>query len=110
MRIALLLLLRVARNSYLQQEPELDDDATVEENVLAGVAPALKLLSAHTAATAEGRTEDAAALKAEIDALGAWGIDKRIYRAMRALNCPPPDALVAPLSGLFTTLFIMIIF
>ena len=87
------------RVGYLRQEPELDDEATVEENVLDGVADKVALLQRHAAATAAGESDAATTLKAEIDALGAWGIDKRIYRAMRALRCPPPDAPVAPLSG-----------
>jgi sulfate-transporting ATPase len=88
------------RVGYLSQEPELDEEKTVEENVLDGIADKLELLAQHAAAAADpARAKDAAALKAQIDQLGAWGLDKRIYRAMTALRCPPPDSPVTNLSG-----------
>jgi ATP-binding cassette ChvD family protein len=88
------------RIGYLSQEPQLDDDKTVEQNVLDGIADKLAVLAEHARALADpARAKDAAALKAQIDATQAWGLDKRIYRAMAALRCPPPDNAVTNLSG-----------
>ena len=38
-------------------------------------------------------------LTEKIDHLGGWEIDSKLERAMDALQCPPPDAKVANLSG-----------
>ena len=38
-------------------------------------------------------------LSETIDHLGGWEIDAKLERAMDALNCPPPEALVSTLSG-----------
>ncbi len=43
--------------------------------------------------------EEQAGLQAEIDAAGAWEIDREVEVAMDALGCPPGDAEVGRLSG-----------
>jgi sulfate-transporting ATPase len=60
---------------YLQQEPELDDELTVKENILLYI-------------DEDELTED------ELTKL-----DVRVSRTMAALNCPPPDSNVDTLSG-----------
>ena len=39
------------------------------------------------------------ALQNQLDACNGWEIDRTLEQAMDALRCPPPDALVANLSG-----------
>jgi ATP-binding cassette ChvD family protein len=91
-----------ARVGYLQQEPKLDEDKTVRENVMEGVAPQKAILdryneiaSNYTDETADEMTK----LQDEIEAKGLWDLDSKVDQAMDALRCPPDDADVTKLSG-----------
>jgi ATP-binding cassette ChvD family protein len=91
-----------ARVGYLQQEPKLDEDKTVRENVMEGVAPQKAILdryneiaSNYTDETADEMTR----LQDEIEAKGLWDLDSKVDQAMDALRCPPDDADVTKLSG-----------
>ncbi len=90
---------------YLAQEPELDADKTVWENVIAQC-PEKQLLDRFNAVSmqmAEDYTdelmEEMNALQEKIDAADAWDIDSKIEMAMGALRCPDNDADVTRLSG-----------
>ncbi|MGF1550548.1 MAG: energy-dependent translational throttle protein EttA [Sphingomonadaceae bacterium] len=95
---------------YLPQEPELDPDKTVRENVMDAVAGTKALVDRFdeiSAAMADPPDDaDFDALMAEmgelqerIDALDGWTLDNQIEIAMDALRCPPGDANVTRLSG-----------
>lgn len=93
------------RVGYLPQEPKLDPEKTVWENVIEGSAHK-KLLDDYTAISmklAEDYTdelmEEMNGLQEQIDAAGAWDIDSKIEMAMGALRCPPADWDVTKLSG-----------
>ena len=90
---------------YLPQEPQLDPDLTVFENV-ASECPEKKLLDQFNAISmklAEDYTdelmEEMTALQEQVDAADAWDIDSKIEMAMEALRCPPDTADVKALSG-----------
>ena len=92
----------------LEQEPNLNDQATVKENVLDGVAEVAGLLTAYDEVLARYAEPDAdyekigaeqERLEAEIAAKGANDLDRRIEIAMDALRLPPADAPTATLSG-----------
>ncbi|MBI1375900.1 MAG: energy-dependent translational throttle protein EttA [Frankiales bacterium] len=92
----------------LAQEPGLDESKTVLENVEEGVAPTKAKLDRFNEISAALADPDAdydallaemGTLQEEIDHLGAWDLDAQLEQAMDALNCPPPDADVAVLSG-----------
>ncbi len=94
----------------LAQEPELDPDKNVQENVTDGVREIRDLLDefeAVSARFAEEMTDDEmndlimqqGELQERIDALDAWDLDRHIDIAMDALRCPPGDADVTKLSG-----------
>ncbi len=98
------------RVGYLPQEPELDPDKTVRENVEEGVAPVRDLLQefeAVSARFAEPMEDDEmnellekqGELQDQIDAVGGWELENLLDRAMDALRCPPPDSPVVNLSG-----------
>ncbi len=98
------------RVGYLPQEPELDPDKDVLGNVEEGVASTRALLSefeAVSARFAEPLDDDAmekllaeqAALQDQIDAAGAWELDRTLEIAMDALRLPSGDADVSTLSG-----------
>ncbi len=98
------------RIGYLAQEPELDASLDVKGNVERAVQPVRDLLERFdqiSAKFAEPMDDDAmtalieeqAHVQEQIDALGAWDLDRKIEIAMDALRLPPPDADVTNLSG-----------
>ena len=99
-----------AKVGYLEQEPQLNPDKNVLENVMEGVAETRDLLErfdAVSARFAEELTDDEmndliteqAELQERIDALDAWDLQRTIEIAMDALRCPPADWEVSRLSG-----------
>ncbi len=96
------------RVGYLEQEPQLDPNKNVMENVRDGVRPVADLVDRYNAIVAEMSQEgaDFDALGAEmgdlqekIDAVDGWTLDNQLEIAMDALRCPPGDASVENLSG-----------
>ena len=99
------------RVGFLPQEPVLDADKTVLENVLEGVADTKALLDRFEAVNAgfaevgddmdamQALMDEQAALQEQIDAADAWNMERDIEVAMDALRCPAGDAEVGPLSG-----------
>ncbi len=98
------------RIGYLPQEPRLDDEKTVVENVMQGVAPVRKLLDRFDelnmklgeelsademdkVMTEHGKVQDA------IEAAGGWDLDRTVEIAMDALRCPAGDTPVKVISG-----------
>ena len=90
------------RVGYLPQEPTLDEDKTVRENVMKGVAAKTAILARYNEVAmnySDETAEEMAALQDQIDAQNLWDLDSRVDVAMEALRCPPDDALVKDLSG-----------
>jgi ATP-binding cassette ChvD family protein len=90
----------------LAQEPELDENKTVLENVEEGVAETKRLLDAYNEVAAKMATDysdellaEMGTLQEQLDHRDAWDIDSQLEQAMDALRCPPPDADVRILSG-----------
>ena len=84
-----------ARVGYLQQEPQLDADKTVRENVMEGVAPQKAILDRYNELAVNYSDETAdemTKLQDEIEAKGLWDLDSKVDQAMDALRCPPDDA------------------
>jgi ATP-binding cassette ChvD family protein len=99
-----------ARIGYLPQEPQLDPDKTVAENVLEAFGPlkvAIERFNAIAHRFAEPMDDDEmnallaeqADLQEQIDHADGWDLDRRIEIALDALRCPSPDSLVTNLSG-----------
>ncbi|MFV0408423.1 MAG: energy-dependent translational throttle protein EttA [Paracoccus sp. (in: a-proteobacteria)] len=91
-----------ARVGYLPQEPQLDENLSVRENVMLGVAEKKDKLDRYNELAmnySDETAEEMAALQDEIDAGNLWDLDSQIDVAMEALRCPPDDANVASLSG-----------
>src|SRR5512134_867156 len=93
------------RVGWLPQEPQLDPAKDVLGNVEEGVAPVRALLRRFeeiSARFAEPLDDDEmqklldeqARLQDQIDAGGAWELDRTLEIAMDALRLPPPDAAV----------------
>jgi ATP-binding cassette ChvD family protein len=92
----------------LMQEPELDENKTVLENVQEGVGPIKGKIDRFNEISAQMAEPDAdfdtllaemGSLQEEIDAADAWDLDSQLEQAMDALRTPPGDATVANLSG-----------
>ncbi|HZO46092.1 MAG TPA: ATP-binding cassette domain-containing protein, partial [Xanthobacteraceae bacterium] len=91
-----------ARVGYLQQEPELDPEKTVRENVMEGVAPQKAIVDRYNELAVNYSDETAdemTKLQDEIEAKGLWDLDSKVDQAMEALRCPPDEADVSKLSG-----------
>ncbi len=95
---------------YVAQEPELDLDATVRENVAKAVAPiqakidrfneiSILMGDPDQADNFDKLMEEMGTLQEEIDAVDGWELDRKIDVAADALVLPPDDAIVRQLSG-----------
>ena len=90
----------------LLQEPELDPDKTVKENVEDGLGETMVKLRRYNEVAEEMATnytdelmEEMGVLQEYLDAVDAWEVDSQIEQAMDALRCPPADSPVTHLSG-----------
>tara|TARA_Y100001970_G_scaffold65525_1_gene83870 strand:- start:29 stop:1702 length:1674 start_codon:yes stop_codon:yes gene_type:complete len=93
---------------FLPQEPELDPTKTVYENVMEGVGEVADLLARYDAVLSQWSDPDAdfeklgslqSSLEKEIEAAGAWDLQRRVEIAMDALRTPPAELNVDSLSG-----------
>ncbi len=90
---------------YLPQEPKLNPEKTVWENVIEGCEDK-QIFDAYNAVAAKMAEEytdeimeEMTALQEKVDGHDAWDIDSKIEMAMQALRCPPKDGPVDTLSG-----------
>ncbi len=91
-----------AKVGYLPQEPKLDPELTVRENVMLGVADKKAILDRYNELAmnySDETADEMAALQDQIDAENLWDLDSQIDVSMEALRCPPDDADVTKLSG-----------
>jgi ATP-binding cassette ChvD family protein len=92
----------------LLQEPPLNEDKNVLENMQEGVAETIGLLNRFNAISEEMANPEAdydkllaemGTLQEQLDHRNAWDLDSQLEQAMDALRCPPPEADVKVLSG-----------
>jgi len=91
-----------ARVGYLPQEPALDAEKSVRENVMEAVTGQRAILDRYNELAmnySDETAEEMTKLQDEIEAKGLWDLDSKIDQAMEALRCPPDDARVETLSG-----------
>ncbi|AGA07183.1 energy-dependent translational throttle protein EttA [Sinorhizobium meliloti] len=91
-----------ARVGYLAQEPQLDPQKTVLENVMEGVAAKKAILDRYNELMmnySDETADEGAKLQDVIDSQNLWDLDSQVEMAMEALRCPPGDAEVTNLSG-----------
>ena len=95
---------------YLPQEPKLNPDKNVFDNVMEAVEPMRKILARYDEINAklgepmepeemEKLLEEQAKVQDVIETHNAWELDRQIEMAMEAMNLPPGDAEVTNLSG-----------
>lgn len=93
---------------YLPQEPQLDPEKTVKENVMEGLGEIVDLLKEYNDISAKFAEPDAdfdallvrqGELQEQIEAKDGWNIENMLDMAMEALRCPPGDSKVTHLSG-----------
>lgn len=98
------------RVRYVAQEPQLDLDKTVRENLLSAMRPIQQLVDRFNeiaARMADPKPDDdldklmdeMGRLQEQIDACGGWELDRMMDIACDALVLPPDDAPVGRLSG-----------
>ncbi|MEV6628254.1 energy-dependent translational throttle protein EttA [Amycolatopsis sp. NPDC051106] len=90
----------------LMQEPELNEEKTVRQNVEEGLGDIKTKLDryneiAELMATdySDALMEEMGQLQEELDHADAWELDSTVEQAMDALRCPPPEEGVTHLSG-----------
>ena len=92
----------------LQQEPPLDEDKTVIQNIEQAFADTISKVERFNAigeemadpdADYDALMEEMGRLQDEIDAANGWDLESQLSQAMDALQCPDPDAPVSVLSG-----------
>ncbi|MCI1998150.1 MAG: energy-dependent translational throttle protein EttA [Olsenella sp.] len=92
----------------LLQEPPLDEDKTVGENIREAFGDVLAKVDRFNQIGEEMADPDAdydalmaemGRLQDEIDAANGWDVDSQLSQAMDALQCPDPDEPVTHLSG-----------
>ena len=98
---------------YLPQDPPLNEEKTVKENVMEGVQHVYDALAEYDEINVkfglpeyyedpdkmDKLMQRQAELQDIIDSTDAWNMDSKLDRAMSALNCPPGDWPVTNLSG-----------
>jgi ATP-binding cassette ChvD family protein len=92
----------------LMQEPKLNEEKSVLENVQEGVAETMEMVRRFNEISEEMANPDAdydkllsemGELQEQLDHRNAWELDSQLEQAMDALRCPPGDADVSVLSG-----------
>lgn len=92
----------------LQQEPPLDEDKTVGENIRMAYGDIMEKVQRFNQIGEEMANPDAdydalmsemGKLQEEIDAADGWDLDSQLDQAMDALQCPDPDTPVSVISG-----------
>lgn len=95
---------------YLEQEPKLNPDKTVKQNIMEAMGELSKYLAEFeeinlkfaeemTPEEMEKLIEKQGKVQEKIEALGGWEVDQKLEVAMEALRCPPGDWPVTNLSG-----------
>lgn len=87
---------------YLAQEPHLEPELNVFENVMQGVAKKTAIIERYNELMmnySDETAEESAHLQDEMDRLNLWDLEQQVEMAMEALACPPKDADVTKLSG-----------
>ncbi|MGX5847567.1 energy-dependent translational throttle protein EttA [Mesorhizobium sp. PL10] len=87
---------------YLAQEPHLDPNKTVMENVMEGVARKTAIIERYNELMmnySDETADESGKLQDEMDRLNLWDLEQQVEMAMDALQCPPGDSEVTNLSG-----------
>jgi len=96
---------------YLRQEPQLNPEKTVKENVMEGLGAINEYLIEFQKVSEKFNDPDLnpddmdkliekqAALQEKIEAVDGWSVDQKVEQAMEALRCPPGESSVDSLSG-----------
>ncbi len=99
------------RLGYLEQEPKLDPEKNVKENILSGMGELPKLLESFSKISENlcdpeldedkmmSLVEKQGQIQEKIEALDGWEVDQKIDQAMDALRCPSGDKSIEMLSG-----------
>ncbi len=99
------------RVGFLEQEPQLDANLTVKENIFSGMGELPKHMKEYNEISKKFEDPDLdpdlmdklitqqGELQEKIEALNGWEVDQIIDKAMDALRCPEGDLPVTQLSG-----------
>jgi ATP-binding cassette ChvD family protein len=87
---------------YLPQEPQLDPNKNVRDNVMEGVAAKTAILERYNELMmnySDETADESSRLQDVIDSQNLWDLESQVEMAMSALGCPPGDTEIEGLSG-----------
>ncbi len=87
---------------YLEQEPQLNPEKNVLQNVMEGVADKQALVARYNELAmnySDETAEEMGVLQDKLDSQNLWDLDSQVEQAMNALRCPDPEATIDNLSG-----------
>ena len=87
------------RCKYLSQSIELDDHATIRENILDGARETRELIRQYESLPHDAKAHRADDLERTITARDGWTLETRLTELATALAVPPLDRLAGTLSG-----------
>ena len=99
------------RSGYLEQEPHLNPEKNVKDNILEGLGPVNEALIEFqqineelcdeniTPERMEELVDRQGVVQERIEDLDGWELDQKVSCAMEALRCPPEEATIDKLSG-----------
>ncbi len=91
---------------YLPQEPKLDENRNVRQNILSSISEKKSILDRFNEIAisigeeySDQKMEKMTELQDQIDSQNLWELDNKIDIAMEALRCPPDNKEISKLSG-----------
>lgn len=85
--------------AFFEQEPQLEEDKTVLDNIFHLAHPIINVIKEYEAAVDEGKDEKITQLLVKMDEANAWDFDSRVKQILGKLNIHQLQQKVSTLSG-----------
>ena len=85
--------------AFFEQEPQLEEDKIVLDNIFHTAHPVINVIKEYEAAVDEGNDAKITTLLARMDELGAWDFDSKVKQILGKLNIHQLQQKVSTLSG-----------
>jgi ABC transport system ATP-binding/permease protein len=85
--------------AFFEQEPQLEEDKTVLDNIFHTTHPVINVIKEYEAAVDEGYDDAIASMLAKMDELNAWDFDSKVKQILGKLNIHQLQQKISTLSG-----------
>jgi len=85
--------------AFFEQEPQLEENKTVLDNIFHTAHPVINIIKEYEAAVDEGNDDTITALLAKMDELNAWDFDSKVKQILGKLNIHQLQQKISTLSG-----------